>query len=159
MKPNATRRIAIDVVTDGSAEQCRELCTRIAGALPGLLSMVATPLAEEKRIGLGWRISLQRWGPAAGPPQELPDQRLADIELFAWLGEDEMGSGEIGLKQAQVPAGRIPMVATRKEKMILPCIVGALGIQAAIFKKEISLCRFTFSAVETALRPDPSPGP
>jgi hypothetical protein len=36
---------------------------------------------------------------------------LKDIELFVWLGEDEEGSGEIGLKQALVPARLIPMVS------------------------------------------------
>ena len=38
-------------------------------------------------------------------------------DLYAWVGEDELGSGEIGLKQGVVPAGTIPMVAISQEKM------------------------------------------
>lgn len=42
---------------------------------------------------------------------------LADVELFAWLGVDEFGSGQIGLKQGVVPAGIIPIVSTKREKV------------------------------------------
>lgn len=33
-------------------------------------------------------------------------------ELFAYIGEDELGSGVVGLKQAVVAAGLCPMVCT-----------------------------------------------
>jgi hypothetical protein len=42
---------------------------------------------------------------------------MGRLELFAWVGEDELGSGEIGLKQAHAPAGLIPMVAIRRDKV------------------------------------------
>jgi len=42
---------------------------------------------------------------------------LQKTELFAWVGRDELGSGQIGLKQANAPAGLIPMVAVRREKV------------------------------------------
>ena len=38
-------------------------------------------------------------------------ERIEQVRLFAWLGEDEHGSEVIGLKQA-LPAGLIPIVAT-----------------------------------------------
>lgn len=33
--------------------------------------------------------------------------------LYAWVGEDELGSGEVGLKQALVPAGFIALITCR----------------------------------------------
>lgn len=33
---------------------------------------------------------------------------------FAWVGEDELGSGEVGLKRGYVPAGLIPLVAIER---------------------------------------------
>jgi hypothetical protein len=68
------------------------------------------------------------------------DERLAKVELFAYLGEDEYGSGEIGLKQAQVPAGLIPMVAVRRDKMEKH--IEQLEAQAMLYGKKIYLCRF-----------------
>ena len=68
------------------------------------------------------------------------DDRLAKIELYAWLGEDELGSGEIGLKQAQVPAGLIPMVAIKREKMEKHWEHAER--QARLYRKRIYLCRF-----------------
>jgi hypothetical protein len=35
---------------------------------------------------------------------------ISDHSLYAWIGEDEFGSGEIGLKRGLVPAGIIPLV-------------------------------------------------
>ena len=37
--------------------------------------------------------------------------RIEDLTIVAWVGEDELGSGKIGLKQGHVPAGFIPLVA------------------------------------------------
>lgn len=78
---------------------------------------------------------------------EIPP-RLRVIELFAWIGEDELGSGVIGLKQAECPLGRIPMVATIEAKISQPYIEDQLGVQADHFGKKIYLCRFRF---DTAL--------
>ena len=74
---------------------------------------------------------------------------LENIELFAWVGEDELGSGEIGLKQAYVPAGMIPMVSIKKEKMEQRFIIEQLNEQGKQFGKKISLCRFKFDGVIT----------
>ena len=72
-------------------------------------------------------------------------ERLARIELFAWLGEDELGSGAIGLKQAVVPAGRIPMAAIEREKMEKH--FHQAEAQAAQYGKRIYLCRFELAEV------------
>lgn len=75
---------------------------------------------------------------------------LKTIELFAWLGEDELGSGEIGLKQGLVPAGYIPLVAVNRAKMENQREL--MERQSAVFGKRIRLCRFIFAEVllETA---------
>jgi hypothetical protein len=72
---------------------------------------------------------------------------LKTIELFAWLGEDELGSGEIGIKQALVPAGMIPIVAVNLSKVNRASIMQAMGKQAEDYGKKIYLCRFTFAEV------------
>lgn len=77
------------------------------------------------------------------PPIAL-DRRLAAINLFAWLGEDELGSGVVGLKQALTPAGMIPLVATTREKMDQDYIRKCLQSQARAFGKTISLVKFVF---------------
>jgi hypothetical protein len=67
--------------------------------------------------------------------------------LFAWLGADELGSGEIGLKQALMPAGMMPLVAVKRYKMESAAIVDAMQMQAEVYGKKIRLCRFVFSEV------------
>ena len=74
-------------------------------------------------------------------------KRLRTIELFAWLGEDELGSGVVGLKQGLVPAGLIPLVATTIDKMHRAELMLAMHAQAALCGKKIYLCRFTFAEV------------
>lgn len=78
--------------------------------------------------------------------EELPD-RLKQIELFAWVGEDELGSGVVGIKQGIVPAGCIPLVATTEGKIRRGEVLAGLRAQAAKYGKKIYLCRFTCEAV------------
>jgi len=75
------------------------------------------------------------------------------LELFAWVGEDELGSGEIGLKQAVVPAGRVALVATRQDKMMGSQIPQQLQQQATNHGKTIRLCRFVFVEELVTLEP------
>lgn len=67
----------------------------------------------------------------------------AALKLYAWIGEDEFGSGEVGIKQARVPAGFIPMVATRRDKVDRPEIRHALQRQAEAYGVTIRLVSFT----------------
>lgn len=78
-------------------------------------------------------------------PDLMPDEHLKSIELFAWLGEDELGSGEIGIKRGLVPAGMIPLVAVSLEKM--KKLDEAMELQARKYGKKIRLCRFVFAEV------------
>ena len=72
-------------------------------------------------------------------------ERLEDLELFAWVGEDEFGSGVIGLKQGRVPAGMIPLVATTQGKLDRTRIEQQMQAQAQEYGKRISLCRFVMA--------------
>jgi hypothetical protein len=83
----------------------------------------------------------------------MTDERTIDeIEkhsLYAWVGEDEMGSGRIGIKQALVPAGYIPLVTMDydRHKIEGPSVRTAMELQAAAYKKRIRLVRFVFAEV------------
>ena len=73
------------------------------------------------------------------------DERLASVELFAWLGEDEYGSGKIGIKQANVPAGTIAIVAIDRAK--IEKHFAKDEAQAMLYGKRIYLCSFQFVEV------------
>jgi hypothetical protein len=70
---------------------------------------------------------------------------LEKVELYAWVGEDEFGSGEIGLKQGLVPAGCIPLVAVRRDKV--ERLKPQMENQAREYGKRIRLVRFVFAEV------------
>jgi len=80
-------------------------------------------------------------------------QAIQDMVLYAWVGEDELGSGEIGLKQARCPAGLVPMVACQAGKMEQAYIIEALQQQASVFGKAIRLVKFRFEGVVQTLEP------
>jgi hypothetical protein len=67
-------------------------------------------------------------------------KELETLELYAWVGRDEMGSGAIGLKQALVPAGVIPMVSLSREK--LEAYWDQAERMASIYGKRVFLIRF-----------------
>jgi hypothetical protein len=74
-----------------------------------------------------------------------------EVVLYAWVGEDEFGSGEIGLKQGLCPAGIIPLVAVNQEKMTR--FQSTLQKQVNKYGKTIRLCKFVFSEVIIELEP------
>ena len=87
---------------------------------------------------------------AATKSTSAPPKALEETELWAWLGEDDREdvaarTGEIGLKQAQTPAGMIPMAAVLRSKMEKH--FHQAEAQAARMGKKIRLCRFTFAEV------------
>lgn len=75
------------------------------------------------------------------------EDRIKEVELYAWVGEDELGSGEIGLKQALTRVGCIPLVATKKAKMYTNHIPEQLQAQVKQCGKTIRLVRFTFAEI------------
>lgn len=81
-------------------------------------------------------------------------ENVKEVCLYAWLGEDELGSSEIGLKQALVPAGYIPLVAVDDFKLGRDYIQQALQVQANSYGKTIRLCKFVFSEEILTLEPE-----
>lgn len=75
----------------------------------------------------------------------MPDPRTIPSVLFAWVGEDEHGSGVAGLKQGHVPAGMVPLVATSLDKV--QKLKPQMEAQAKRFGKRIRLVQYTFSGV------------
>ena len=77
------------------------------------------------------------------------EERLKTHALYAWVGEDEFGSGRIGLKQGDVPAGRIPLVTMDydRHKIERAPLRATLEAQARTYGKKIRLVKFTFAEV------------
>lgn len=67
------------------------------------------------------------------------------FECYAWIGEDERGSGEIGLKQGLAPSGLVPLVAVHKHKINQAYLRSQLEDQVAIFGKPIRLVRLVWA--------------
>lgn len=81
------------------------------------------------------------------------DPEVKTLKLYAWVGEDELGSGRVGLKQGLAPAGMVPLVATSREKMGQDYIVAQMQAQALQSGKSISLVAFSFEEVIETLGP------
>lgn len=79
--------------------------------------------------------------------------RVDELVLYAWVGEDEYGSGEIGLKQGMTPCGLIPLVGKDQHKMEQDYMREGLQAQATQFGKTIRLCRFKFDGEVERLNP------
>jgi hypothetical protein len=77
------------------------------------------------------------------------------MDLYAWIGEDEFGSGRVGLKQGDVPAGRIALVAMDYDLAKLERLAPQLQAQADQFGQTIRLARFAFAEDVVTLTPRP----
>jgi hypothetical protein len=64
------------------------------------------------------------------------------MTIYAWVGEDELGSGRVGIKQGRVPAGIIPLVAMDYHLDRLAKLLPGMEAQAAQSGKKIRLMRF-----------------
>ena len=84
---------------------------------------------------------------------DTPDN-VKEIALYAWLGEDEFDSGVVGLKQALVPAGMIPLVAVDNSKIDQEYIRQAMQAQANAYGKTIRFCKFTFVEEVITIEPE-----
>jgi hypothetical protein len=78
---------------------------------------------------------------------------LPETELFAYVGEDEFGSGEIGIKRGLCPAGDIPLVSIHQHKLSRPEFIEQLQQQANHYGKTIRLCRYVFAEEVLAIEP------
>lgn len=69
--------------------------------------------------------------------------------IYAWIGEDELGSGVVGLKQALTPAGMIPLAAMGHHLDRLTKLKPVMELQATACGKKIRLCKFEMVEVTT----------
>lgn len=83
-----------------------------------------------------------------------PDD-VVRLELYAWVGEDEFGSGEVGLKQGVTAAGVIPLVACKEGKIDRDVVKEQLQHQANVYGKPLRLCRFVFVQEMETIYPEP----
>lgn len=81
-------------------------------------------------------------------------ENVKEIALYAWIGEDELGSGEVGIKQGRVPAGFIPLVSIHDFKISRENIVEQLQAQANFYGKTIRLCKFAFVEEIIVIQPE-----
>lgn len=70
-------------------------------------------------------------------------------EMYAWIGEDEFGSGIVGLKQGLTPAGMIPLAAMAHHLNRLTKLKPIMEVQASQYGKKIYLCRFSMIEIVT----------
>lgn len=81
------------------------------------------------------------------------------FELFAWIGEDEHGSGEVGLKQYVVltttPPALMPMVSVHRHKLASEKFHRAMQAQADRFRKPIRLVRLVVVEELFTIQPRP----
>jgi hypothetical protein len=81
-------------------------------------------------------------------------ERITEVELYAWVGEDEHGSGVIGIKQAICPAGTIPIVSVSKEKAEQPYLLDQMHRMVNEYGKPRHLVKFVFQKIERTIEPD-----
>lgn len=74
-------------------------------------------------------------------------EEIKQLVIYAWIGKDEFGSGKLGIKQARVPKGIIPIAGLDYEKITRKEIIEQLDIQGKRFNKKIRLCKFTFETI------------
>jgi hypothetical protein len=70
-----------------------------------------------------------------------------ETAIYAWIGEDELGSGVVGLKQGLTPAGMVPLVAMAHHLNRLTMLAPAMEAQAELYGKRIRLCRFVVTEI------------
>jgi len=90
----------------------------------------------------------------AAKVDDVDEKLVREMVLFAWVGEDEMGSGEFGLKQGLTQLGLIPLVACKEGKIDQLTLIEQLKNQAKLFKKTIRLAKFKFDSIEITITPD-----
>jgi len=70
------------------------------------------------------------------------------VSIYAWVGEDELGSGKVGIKQGLTPAGMIiPLAVISYHLDRLAKLKPQMEAQAAKHGKKIRLCRFVMVEV------------
>lgn len=70
------------------------------------------------------------------------------MEIYAWVGEDELGSGEVGIKNVginkvtHIEPLTLCIHRERMHQLLRPDIVAAMALQQRQYGKKIRLVRF-----------------
>jgi hypothetical protein len=72
---------------------------------------------------------------------------LPNLTMYAWIGEDEFGSGVVGLKAGITPSGWIPLAAMGHHLDRLAKLVPQMEAIAAQYGKRRYLCKFTCTEI------------
>ena len=85
-------------------------------------------------------------------------KKAEEMVLYAWVGAQDdpfakTGKGEFGLKQGVVPAGTIPIVACKEEKVNTQDIVDQMKKWVGLTGIPRQLVRFKFDAVIGEINP------
>jgi hypothetical protein len=75
------------------------------------------------------------------------------MDIYAWIGEDELGSGRVGIKIGAVAAGLIPLAAMGYDFAKMARLAPQMQAQADAFGKTIRLARFTFAGDAIVVEP------
>jgi hypothetical protein len=65
---------------------------------------------------------------------------LDDLELYAWIGDDEFSSDGLSIKRALAPTGCVPLVALRRDKV--EQMKPRMEAEARLMGRKIHLVRF-----------------
>lgn len=69
------------------------------------------------------------------------------MTIYAWVGEDEGGSGRVGIKQGWCPAGFIPLACMGHDLAKLARMKPQMEEQAKKSGMKIRLCRFDLADI------------
>jgi hypothetical protein len=72
---------------------------------------------------------------------------IEGLEFYAWVGEDELGSGEVGIKRAFLNGQYMALVDTNPKKVDRLDFYLGLNAQAEKYGKKIRLVRFVAAEV------------
>ena len=85
--------------------------------------------------------------------KEVPPE-VSSVEVLAWIGEDELGSGVVGMKQTMTPKGISCLAAVDPGKWVQhPHVFRTMQAQADAYNKHLYLCRYRFVQVEELIIP------
>ena len=83
------------------------------------------------------------------------------LKLLAWIGEDEYGSGDVGLKQVMTKNGVTATAGVDKEDswIISENLKTAMEMQSVMFGKTLYLVRYKLEEIVEVITPEKASDP
>lgn len=73
---------------------------------------------------------------------------LDGMELYAWIGDDELAEHGLTIKRILAPTGCIPLVALRREKA--EAMKAKMEAEARLYGRKVHLAKFVLSEIVDA---------